>query len=435
MYIQNRNALSVTNERKDILDILEAGLSAVRTESVAHSLVSLENQKVLVEGEDITPEEGGRLFLFGVGKCARKAVFALENILGEHVYGGAVLDVSEVSECPLTRVECFVGTHPLPSEANVEASKRIAELLKETTEKDVVLFVVSGGGSTLLCLPQEGSTCLEEEDIMRVLMHSGAPIEEMNTVRKHLSELRGGNVARLAYPSRVFALIFSDVPGDDIRTVASGPTVHDETTAEDAAEVLTRYHVLTTCGMDHCGLIETTKEEKYFEKVKNILAVSNTHALSAMKTRGEKSGYTAQVCSSCLTGEAKEVARDIAERLHTAPSGTLLLYGGETTVVVKDKTGKGGRNQELALSALRCIHDDEVVVAFASDGRDHTETAGAIADYETRKKAETLGLSVEDALKRNRSYEFFIQTDAAIVTGETGINVSDLTVAVKAKQE
>ena len=434
MYIQNTRSLATTKERKDILSILESGLESVKTERVISELVRTSGEKIFLGEEDITPEKGGRLFVFGVGKCALHAGQALEGILGESIAGGVMLDVSKNDACSLSQVECFVGSHPFPSEANIIASKRIVEVLKETNEKDTVLFVVSGGGSTLLYVPEASHTCFEEVDIVRALMYAGASIKEINTVRKHLSEVRGGNIARYAYPSRLFALIFSDVPGDDIRSIASGPTVLDETTTAEAVEVLTRYGVLRSCGLNNCGLIETPKEKKYFERVKNILVVSNIRALLAMKARGEALGYKAEVCSSCLTGEAKEVARDIIERLHTALPRTLLLYGGETTVKVFNKGEKGGRNQELALAALQYIQKNETLVAFASDGRDNTETAGAIADSEILSRANELGLSVLESLQKNRSYDFFIQTKGAIITGETGINIADLTIAVKGER-
>jgi len=374
-----------------------------------------------VKNESFPLNSFERVFFVGVGKCALEAGAAVEGILGERLSDGIILDVHRGE---LKKIKTFGGTHPLPSIENERATRAIIGLLEGATGKDLVIFAISGGASTLLCQPQD-LTCDEEGEIFRMLMRQGAAIEEINTVRKHLSLARGGYLAKHAYPAKVLSLIFSDVPGDDLEFVASGPTVKDITTVADAKKVFEKFGLEKT----H-GLIETPKEDKYFEKVKNILLISNKTALEAMAAKARTSGFTPEICTDCLRGEAREEGEKIMAALHKSKPGAALLYGGETTVTVRGN-GKGGRNQELALSALHFVKDGEILVSIASDGWDNGEAAGAICDKITKEKAGNL--DVEDYLARNDSYAFFEKTGAQIMTGETGSNVSDLIIAIKTR--
>ena len=297
-------------------------------------------------------------------------------------------------------------------------------------EDDLVLCVVSGGGSTLLCFPPDGGSLDAERATLQALTQAGATIREINTVRKHTSLARGGFLAQHAYPARVVSLVFSDVPGAPADFVASGPTVRDPTTLEDAARVLGRYGLAGDRAAPPIVLLETPKEARYFERARTIVLVSNETALQAMATRAGALGYAATVVTSTLAGEAREVGERVVRELRTAGERTALLYGGETTVTVTGG-GRGGRNLEVALGAQRLVGDGEVVVTVASDGRDNGEFAGAVADAEGRVNARRLGLDLDAYLADNDSYAFFERAGSYLVTGSTGSNVADLIVALR----
>ena len=421
--------MGTTPLRKAVLRIAEAGLLAIDTKTVIENNVKVEGDSVVVGGVPFKTNGKGKVYLVGVGKCSSEAALTIEKILGDKLADGIVLDVRE-PETIGTKVKYYGGTHPFPSEKNVEVAKEIAEFLKKLGGDDFVIFIISGGGSTLLCLPSEGNTCIEEEVILKQLFAVGATIQEINTIRKHISHARGGGLAKYAYPARSVALIFSDVPGNDLSSIASGPTVKDKTTVEDAAKILAKYKILESCKLTGCGLVETPKEEKYFEKVTNFLAVSNILALEAMKTEAKKLGFEPKIVTDRIEGESREVGEQVIETLHKEPKKTCLLYGGETTVTV-DKKGRGGRQGELTLSALRFVEEGELLVAVASDGRDNCEYAGALADTLGRKKAEELKLDIKEHLANHDPAPFFEQTGDYLMTGPTGSNVSDLLIVVK----
>ncbi len=416
----------MSEERKKALKIAEAGYQAIDSENVINGAVSVSDDALKVQGKEF-PLGKGKILVIGIGKCSLSAAGALEKILGDRISGGAVLDVKEGK---LERLETYKGTHPLPSPQNKKATERIVSLLSGLSEDDLVIFIISGGGSTLLYLPEEGRES-EELPVIHALMDAGASIQEMNTVRKHMSKARGGYLAKYIYPARGIAMIFSDVPANDIGFISSGPTVKDVTTIEEAEKVLSKYGILEKCGLKNCGLIQTPKEDKYFEKMTNLLVVSNQTALDAMKNEAEKLGLKVKMCSSCLAGEAREVGKGLVDELNKdAEPGTVMLYGGETTVTVKHDN-PGGRNQELALSALRYIGEGQIVMPLASDGIDNTDHAGAICDTISAKKAKDLNLDLEDYLSRNDSYDFWQKVGDFILTGDTGSNVSDLIVTIK----
>ncbi len=413
--------------RRAASDILEAGLSALDTFRAARERVVVRDDAVCIDGAETLRFCSGGLYVIALGKCAVPAARALEEVLGEHLTGGIVLGIDETATFGTLRY--FRGTHPFPSEANKIAAEAIVTLLDGLGEGDRVLFIVSGGASTLLYDSDEFSPD-EEARMLATLFKAGATIEEINTLRKHLSRARGGNLAAHTYPAESVALIFSDVPSNTTQFIASGPTVRDETTREDAERILAKYRVLESCGMKGCSLLETPKDGKYFERVRNMLFVSNILALEAMRKKAEALGFGAEIRDARLTGEAREVGRRIAESLHGAKEHTVLLYGGETTVTLRGD-GAGGRNQELVLGALGSLRDGELIAALASDGCDNGAHAGAVGDTLTVQRARELKLDIEECLARNDSYRFFEAAGDAIVTGPTGSNVSDLTVALK----
>ena len=417
--IKNYDEIATTPAKRDALNILESGYGAIFTKRAVYSSVEKTGEEIRLLNERVSFSEIDRIFVVAVGKCAVDAGEALEEILGENITAGIVLDMKPGK---FNRLRSFVGTHPYPSQKNVSVVKEIVAMISGLTEKDMVIAVISGGGSSLLSLPHEIST----EDLTKItreIMDKSAPIGELNIVRKHLSDIQGGQFAKLAYPAKIVSLIFSDVPGNDLATIASGPTVMDISTKEEAEEILAKYDIRKVCVLPEIETIETPKEEKYFLNVKNLLIVTNDIALSAMKKKAEELGYEAHVESNRITGIAREFGEEISKR--ELPPKTCLLYGGETTVHVVANPGIGGRNQEFVLGGLPYLKDDVVLIGASSDGKDYSDAGGAIGDKELFEKGLSEGLSPKDFLANNNSSEYFNRVGGHIVTGQTGANVAD----------
>lgn len=425
MIIQNLEALGATPARKKVLRIVEAGLQAIRTRERVLETVAYDARRdvLTVEGRAYALSAVRRVVVVGCGKAAYEAVTVLYELLGKRVSCGFVVDLKGGSSGTLT---CTIGSHPFPTMVNVEATRQIVEVLQGLKESDFVLCVISGGGSSLLCYPYKQS-CELQTNIVQALMRAGANIQELNTVRKHMSLVKGGQLAAAAYPAQVVNLVFSDVPGDDVGMVASGPTVRDTTTVHDAEAILRKYDVLSLCGVGRCELRETPKEDKYFARVTTHLLVSGSQALRAMAEKARTLGFTPRIADPAYAG----IARDLAIRfVREAREGECVLASGESTVVVTH-AGKGGRNLEMALAALPALQPDQVFAAIDSDGYDNTPFAGALVDAHTLEKAKRVGVSPEVALEENGSFQFFEAVGDHIDTGLTGANVADLVVTVR----
>lgn len=420
--IKNFKQLATTPLRVDALSILEAGYKSINTKNVIKKEIRLVGKTLFILNKSIDLSIYNRIFFIGIGKCAADAAIGIENVLGDYIDDGIVVDMRKVA---LKKIRSFVGTHPFPSEQNVAITRLVKELLENANERDLIITVISGGGSSLLCLPHK-TTHQVLTKITSSLMKQGATIDEVNTIRKHTSDIQGGQFAKLAYPARVVSIIFSDVPGDDLSVIASGPTVMDTTQINDAENIFKKYDIKKLCGVPECEIIETPKELKYFENVDNILLVTNKRALNAMKKKAELLEYKAVIVDSKIEGEAREVGVSLANKGNMPR--TCFLYGGETTVTINPSVsdGVGGRCQELALSSIPFIDTHSILVASASDGWDNTDMAGAIADSKIRNYAKMLSLESGDWLEKNQSYGFFEKTKGHINTGRTGMNVSDL---------
>lgn len=411
--------------RRDALTVLRAGIDAIRTKDAVRRTISIRRGSIVSGGKTLRLRDYRRVFVIGIGKASAEAAETLEGMFGDRIDGGVVLDVRKART---RRVRGMAGTHPFPSMDNMRATGEIMAILKQLDSRDLVIAVVSGGGSALLCWPYQ-LKCDDVSLVTRTLMQKGADIREVNTVRKHLSEILGGQFARLAYPATILSLIFSDVPGDDIGMVASGPTVLDRTTVADAEAVMAKYDLLRACRLPDCELRETPKDPVFFERVTNVLAVSNALAAEAMEREAARLGYRPRIHSLELVGEARDVGRVLAG---LPDAGEMVIAAGETTVTVRGK-GKGGRNQELALGALPFVSEDGLVLSCASDGADNSSVAGAVADAEVRRRAARLRLKPQSFLDRNDSLAFFARAGGSIKTGLTGANVSDLMLAARAK--
>ena len=423
MIIKNFTQLATSPLRRDALQIIDAGFSVINTEKVIKNSISLEEGSLLrVKDQWLDLSRYRRIYLVGIGKVAYTAAKALENILGDFITDGIVLDIQAG---PLRKIRSMVGTHPKPTQANVSATREIISLLGSAGGEDLILAIISGGGSALLCSPYQIS-CEEKASIDTSMMNSGATLEEMNTVRKHLSEIKGGNFAKLAHPAQVASLIFSDVPGDDVGLVASGPTVLDTTTVADASKLMTKYDVLKKCRLPNCDLIETPKDPAYFQLVTNTVLVNNRLAIEAMEVEAVKLEYKAEVFSSQIEGAASDVAKRLV--LNAKPK-TALIASGKTTVSVR-VNGAGGRNQHLVLAALKHLTNGQVLISVNSDGVDLSSYAGAIGDKNTIDKAKKKKASSEKFLKNFDSFHFFQKVGDGIETGILGSNVADLMVVL-----
>jgi glycerate-2-kinase len=424
--IKNYDDLITSELRKQALIIAESGYEAIDTEKVVRSrvLYNSKTTELRVEGQRFVLKNYKKVTCIGVGKVALAAMTELQKKLGSAMSCGFVIDLTQGEVENLT---CRVGTHPFPTEVNVAATKELLDLVEDGDPDDLVIFIISGGASSLLCYPNEIS-CDVETSIIKALTKQGATITELNTVRKHISKVKGGQLAKLCYPATVISLIFSDVPGNQLDTIASGPTVKDTTRMRDAARILDHYNVLELCKMPSCQLVETPKEDKYFEKVHNILLVSPEYIVEAMKVKARDLGWKAEIYSTAFEGEASVIAREI---VGTAKPKTCLIGAGEATVKIHGD-GLEGRCQVMAVASLSVIRERQVFLPLASDGEDHSDAAGAIVDSTTKAKGLSIGLDPEQFLANNDSYHYLESTGNLVFTGKTGSNVSDFFVLLTA---
>ncbi|AKG38066.1 MAG: glycerate kinase type-2 family protein [Infirmifilum uzonense] len=435
--------------RIDALTIALEGINAADPEKAVKQWISLEGDTLLLkDGHAINV--AGNVYVVGAGKASGGMALGLESVLGEKIKEGVVSVPEEiVDRYKLKRIKLVGATHPKASEKSVNAGRLVLETISNLKPEDLVVALFSGGGSALLEYPVQGVSIEEISDISLKLMRRGADIFELNTVRKHLSMIKGGWLARHAQPARLVALMISDVIGDRMDTIASGPTVPDPTTFKDARDILVKYRLweeVPESIKDHIerGLKgevpETPKPgDPLFSKVKNVIIASNMISLEAMARKAGELGYNPLILTSMLEGEAREVGRVIVSLIKEVKrSGipvkppAVLLLGGETTVTVRGN-GIGGRNQEMALSIAIGIRGLKgvAVACIGSDGRDGpTDAAGAVVDGNTYELALRQGLKPEDFLTNNDSYNFFKALGGHVKTGYTGTNVNDFVIAV-----
>src|SRR5258708_4163251 len=424
MLIQNYETLNTTPQRKIVLDLIEAALEAIEPKKVLAKTVTLENDVLKIQQNTYDLKKYERIFLIGFGKGSAGICKLLEEKLGNKLVAGYDIDVVDEK---FTKIHYTKGTHPLPSEENIAFTKTVLEQYgNKLTEKDLVLVVVCGGGAVLFGKTHK----INLETLISVnkaLLKCGATISEMNIVRKHLSNTKGGGLAKMLYPAAVATLIFSDVPGNDLFVIASGSTVKDPTTMIDVQTVIDKYNFLSLVSLTPEDFHETPKEDKYFEKVTNTMILSNQICLTAMQEKAKEFAVKTFVYSDKLQGNAKEVGKQL---LDAAKSGQILLAGGETTVKVSG-SGQGGRNQSLVLASLQHLDDKTVIASFDSDGWDFYGFAGAIGDAETIKKSKELSLNQQEFLDNDDSYSFFEKVGDGLLTGKLESNVSDIMLVYK----
>lgn len=414
MIIKNFKSLATSKERKLALMIAEAGLQAIKTENVIRKYVKLKYDTLKINGRSYNLSKYKRIFVIGAGKASFKMAKEIEKILGKKITSGLVIDIVPGR---LKRIRVVKGSHPVPSKKNLVATKKIVDMISGLDKDDLVICLISGGASALLSYP--AITLKEMIRLNKRLLRCGANIREMNTVRKHVSRIKGGNLAKRIYPAKLVNMIFSDVVGDELSVIASGPTVRDNTSISDAERIIRKYK------LGRIKLFETPKNPRYFKNVDNILLLNNKVAVDAMAEKAKRLGLDAMKYSTRIAGEARLVGKKLASmaRLRTA-----FIAAGETSVTVRGN-GKGGRNQELVLGAIENVKG--TMISIGSDGRDNTDAAGAIVDRNSLKKVQRLKLDYKRYLKNNDSYNFFKRMKDLIFTGPTGTNVADLIVYVK----
>lgn len=430
--------------RRDALEIFKAGLAAVAPGFAVAKHLKRKNQTLYAGDKKFNLDALDKIYVIGAGKAGAAMAAAVEEILGDGIAAGLV-NVKYGHTEKLRNIRINEAGHPVPDAAGLKGAQEMVKLLEQATANDLVICLISGGGSALLPLPADGISLSEKQEVTKQLLACGASIDEINMVRKHISKIKGGQLARLVYPAALIALILSDVVGDPLDAIASGPTAPDRSTFAEAEEILQRYELWDEIpgsvrnylekGIDG-EIPETPKEDdEIFSKTVNLIVGNNTQAVLAAKQKAEELGYHSLILSSFIEGETKDVARvhaalarEIVNTGHPVTSPACVISGGETTVTLRGN-GKGGRNQEFVLSAAIDIDGLDSVVIFSAgtDGTDGpTVAAGAICDGETVRRAAELGMNATEYLRENNSYPFFQKLDDLIVTGPTNTNVMDL---------
>lgn len=432
--------------REAVLSSIEAGIAAVDPRTILERSFDLDGDLLKIEDKSFDLSDFEKIYVLGAGKASGVLTESVERILSDRITGGIVNILEGTrSSYDVRKIDLVETSHPIPGEKGVEGAKRILETAVEAEENDLIIFLLSGGGSALLPLPAPGVSLGEMKELTDSLLKSGATINEINTVRKHLSSIKGGRLARAAYPATLIGLTISDVVGDPLDIIASGPAVPDPTTFHDAKTILLKYglwegipdSVGAYIKKGLKGSVEDTPKpgDKIFRRVSTFVIGNNRVALKAMEDKIRSLGFNTLLLSTFIEGEAKHVGTvfaSIAKEsfFHNGPTKRPVFFiaGGETTVTVTG-SGRGGRNQELALSSAFGIQGLEgvVVASVGTDGIDgYSEAAGGIVDSSSIDRALEKGLAPRALLANNDSAAFFEAISDSIITGPTGTNVNDV---------
>lgn len=440
----------LTRLKRDANRIFHAGLKAVEPETAVFRYCR-RNGETLHIGEAVYDLAAYKnIYLIGAGKAAAPMVTAMESLLPEELSSGiAVVKYGHLGKPG--RIPTMEAGHPVPDENGLRAATRILKIADNAQETDLIICLISGGGSALLSLPAPGIPLSDKQETIRILLACGATIHEINAIRKHISGIKGGLLAQAAAPAALITLILSDVVGDDPAVIASGPTVPDASTYQTCLDIITRYDIerkLPDTVRQHLqqggnGRIPETPKPSApaFHRTRNLIIGSNMEAIQAAAAQARDLGYHTLILSSMIEGETREVAkmhaaiaREIVKTGHPLPRPACILTGGETTVTITGN-GKGGRNQEFALAAAMEIDGADPMVIFSAgtDGTDGpTDAAGAVADPTTLKRANEKGLDARTFLSNNDAYHFFQPIGDLILTGPTNTNVMDLRIMLVA---
>lgn len=446
MFIKNKEELVKSQLHNIIVELIEFALGIADPYKAVMNNIKVEKDKIYVRSEAI--DLGEHVHVVGFGKASKRMAEAVIDVFKNKVFGGVVITPNEDGK--IGSLQVVKGDHPIPKENTYRSSQKLLNyLLEKVSENDTVIVLISGGGSALFEVPEDGITFEDIAYISQELMKRGADIIELNTVRKRLSKVKGGKLLKFIKAKNVISLIVSDVVGDRLDTIASGPTAPDNTTFKDVYNILAKYKLWNELSENLKKVFvkglsgempDTLKHnDQLFNNVKNIVIASNYIVLERIANKVEELGFKPIILTSMLEGEAREVGKVLAsviKNIHqygkpiSRPAA--LIAGGETTVTVRG-SGIGGRNQELCLSLAMRISDLSNVVAtcFATDGVDGISPAtGAIVDSETIDKALKLGLEPQKYLDNNDSYTFFSKLGYTVITGYTGTNVNDVFIAL-----
>lgn len=437
-------AVEAIRRRQDGLAIFNAAVAAVDPAALVGDTLHLDGERLVVGPHVVPLSPHGRIIVVGAGKATPAMAVAAEAALGDRIHSGSINTKYEHS-LPLRCIHTCECAHPIPDQAGVDGAERMLRHIDALTEDDVVLCLLSGGGSALMPAPAPGLTLQDKGRTTAALLACGAAIGEINAIRKHLSCVKGGWLVRRAMPARVISLMMSDVIGDAVDTIASGPTAPDPTTFSDCLDIVDIHGirgevpdaVLRRLEAGAGGEVSETPKtgDPAFDRTLNLVVGNNALALSAARHEARRRGYDPLVLSSRIAGETRHVAamhaaiaREVAATGQPLKPPACLISGGETTVTLKGD-GRGGRNQEFALAAAIDLDGCDHITALScgTDGTDGpTDAAGAIADGSTVTRAAALGLRAGEHLARNDSYGFFHALDDLVICGPTGTNVMDL---------
>ena len=433
--------------RADAIQIFLAGVEAVKPAHFIPHYIQFRRDSITIADQSFVLADINKLYVAAVGKAAAAMALEAEKILHSCITEGIVVTKYDHG-LKLMYSRTIEAGHPVPDDNSMLAGKAVVELFKKTEKKDIILLLVSGGASALLADAPPGCSLADMQQTGQLLLDCGAAIDEINTVRKHLSLIKGGQLMQCTQ-STVIALLLSDVPGDDLSVIASGLTVPDATTFKDAWGIIEKYQLSEKlpAGISNWllngikkAMPDTPKPgNPAFHKVYNTLVATNQTALDAANQKAKKLGYTTTILSPVLTGESEVQAQTFIKQLATKnnSSPACFLWGGETTVTIKG-TGKGGRNQQFALAALCALKNDEwlknnnaAILSGGTDGTDGpTGAAGAVIDSDTVIKMNEFSIDPEAYLHNNDAFHFFEKTGGLIITGPTQTNVMDLVVGV-----
>jgi glycerate 2-kinase len=438
------------DEMKQIVKaIFSKALAAVDPLKILKERIRIEKGRLRIRMEEKSEivfdlHAFNKIFLVGTGKASNSMAQAVEEIFDDRITKG-VITTKYGHLLPLKKVKVIEAGHPIPDQTGYEGAKEIRGLLRESGANDLVIFVLSGGGSALLPFPADGIELKEKQEVTQFLLDCGADIKEINTIRKHISQIKGGWLARWAHPSTVITFILSDVVGDQLDVIGSGPTVPDLSTFEEAWEILKKYDLpnkIAPSIQEHLRLgregrvKETPKPgDVVFEKVYNSLIGTNILALRSAEEEATSLGFNTLILSSSIVGETREAARfhtaiakEVISSGNPIPKPACILSGGETTVTIRGN-GLGGRNQEFALAGALEISEIEKIVLLSggTDGTDGpTDASGAVADHTTVRRAKSMGLDPKAHLQNNDAYPFFQKLGDLLMTGPTHTNVMDV---------
>jgi glycerate 2-kinase len=439
---------SIHRMREDARAIFNSGLQAVEPGAAIKRYCRVEADQLIVDRQTYDLRGYRRIVIIGAGKATAPMAAAIESLLADRISDG-LINVKYGHVARLQHIHLVEAGHPVPDQNGQEGARRMLRLAQMAGSQDLVICLISGGGSALLPLPADGLHFEDKQTTIKVLIACGATIHEINAIRKHISAIKGGRLALAAYPATLISLILSDVVGDDLDVIASGPTVADSSTFQDCLKIIERHRIetqLPTSILRHLQagaageIAETpTADDPAFRKTQNLVVASNIEAILASRQKAEELGYQTLVLSSMIEGDTRTVARvhgaiarEIVKTGNPVSPPACILSGGETTVQVTG-SGLGGRNQEFALAAALDIAGcrDIVLLSGGTDGTDGpTDAAGAIADTGTIQRAAKMDLDTERYLTDNDSYHFFEKIEDLLITGPTNTNVMDLRIVL-----